>query len=148
MAIVVPPPADDTIIDVTEEIRQNRRLTHYFIVSAPTQIILTPMNEVRSDSGAVRLSVGAQRNIQTFRLIPMSHTERPASSTSGVAGTAGGVQRKYEFTLLGEWDSVMAENDFWEDEQGQKWVVDALVSYNGYERKGLVMSYGRRPTHG
>jgi len=143
MAIVVPPPADETLIDITESIRQNRRLTHYFIMSAPTQIILTPHTDARTPSGATTRQPGAPREVQTFRLIPFSYSERPVTS-----GTGGGVQRKYDFTLLGEWNSLMAENDLWEDDLGQKWVIDSLVPYNGYERKGLVMSYGRRPSHG
>lgn len=143
MPVVVPPPPDESLIDVTEEIRQNRRLTHYFIVCAPTQIILMPKTEVRTASGATNWAEGPARPVQTFRLIPFSASERPSTSSQ-----PNGVQRKYDFTLLGEWDSVMAENDWWEDDLGQTWRIDALVSYNGYERKGLVTSYGRRPSHG
>jgi hypothetical protein len=141
MPIIVPPPEDD-LIDLTQEIRVNRQLTHWFILSAPTQIVLTPYEGVRTGSGAVTWQAQAPRDIQTMRLIPMSASERPVQSANG------GVQRKYDFTLLGEWSSIMAENDRWTDEVGQEWVIDSLVSYNGYERKGMVMSYGKKARHG
>jgi hypothetical protein len=142
MPIIVPPPEEE-IIDLTAETRVNRKNTHWFIMSDPTQIVLTPHAEVRTASGAVSWQAQTDRTIQTFRLIPMGSTQRPESS-----GDNQGVQRKYDFTLLGEWDSFMAENDRWTDEMGQEWVVDSLLSFNGYERKGMVMSYGRVPRHG
>lgn len=124
---------------------RQRRLTRQFIDSSPIFIALTPATETRKASGGVMMVDGVPRPLQIFRLIPMSHTERPARSTSAVAD--GGVQRRYDFTLLGEWDSVMRENDHWITEDGQRLVIEALVSFNGYERKGLVISYGRDPSH-
>lgn len=149
MPVVVPPPEDEDVffIDVTNEIRVNRKLTKAFIDSSPTQIELIPTLETRTASGAVTLTDEAPRPIQVFRLIPMSHTERPDGSTSGFTGAGNGVQRKYDFTLMGEWNSDMREGDHWTDEVGQHWQIDSVISHNGYERKGMVMSYGRRPRH-
>jgi hypothetical protein len=133
-----------TGITASMELRMQRKNTLAFIEASPVDIALTPQAEQRTPSGAVVLTDGSLRPVQRFRLIPMSHTERPYNATSGAAGTAGGVQRKYDMTLLGTWDSEMQENDYWYDDNGQKYVVDAVIPYNGYERKGLVMSYGRR----
>lgn len=125
------------------EQEQQRKTTRAFIMASPVDIALIPSAEQRTASGGVMMIDGVARPVQTFRLIPMSHTERPVASTSGVAGASGGVQRKYDMTLLGEWNSEFQENDYWFDEKGQKYVIDAVIPFNGYERKGLVMSYGR-----
>lgn len=126
------------------ELNEQRRMTRQFIAASPVDIALIPNTEARTASGAVSLTGGVPRPIQRFRLIPMSHTERPDQSTTGSGVGVGGVQRKYDLTLLGEWDAVVQPNDYWFDESGQKYVVDAVISFNGYETKGLVMSYGRR----
>lgn len=148
MPIIVPPPEQSEAVDLSEERVINRALTHTFILFDPVQIVLTPYTEVRTASGAVSMVAQAPREVQTFRLIPVSSNERPQGSTSGQTNAGNGVQRKYDFTIMGEWDSLIEENDVWEDEVGQKWIVDSILSYNGYERKGMVMSYGRRPRHG
>lgn len=145
MPIVVPPAEpDDTVIDVSQEISQNRRLTHYFIMSSPRQIALIPMQEVRTPSGAVRYERQLPRPMQTFRLIPMSAATPPSPSTTDEAGQ----QRRYDYVLLGEWNSDMEENDIWEDDLGQQWVISAMISYNGYEKRGLIVGFGREPSHG
>lgn len=143
MPVIVPPPTGEPIVDLTREIAFNRKNTTAFIYAMPVQIELTPSTENRTAAGAVTIQDGEPRPIQTFRLVPMGHTERPVASAGG-----GGVQRKYDFTLLGEWNCEMAEGDHWFDEVGQHWQIDSVISHNGYERKGMVTSYGRRPRHG
>lgn len=135
MPIFVPPSSPEP--DITLELAMQRRLTEHFILYDPMDIALTPITENRSSSGAVTIVNGAPRPLQVFRLIPMSHIERPERS----AGM--GQQRKHEFTLLGLWDAIMAEGDWWEDERDERWVIDELVPHNGYETRGLVTSYGR-----
>lgn len=132
---------------VSSELDVQRSLTKAFIDSSPIEIELVPCADVRLPSGGVRSTPGTPRPLQTFRLIPMSHTEKPVRSSSAAAAADDGVQRRYDYTLLGEWNCEMAENDQWETPDGQLLVIEALVSYNRYERKGLVVSYGRRPTH-
>lgn len=129
---------------VSNELRWQRLNTQAFIEASPVDIQLIPQEEQRKPSGAVTLVDQAARPEQRFRLIPMSHTERPFGSTSGLTSAGNGQQRKYDLTLLGNWDAVMSPNDYWFDVNGQKLVVDAVIPYNGYEVKGLVMSYGRR----
>lgn len=144
LAATLPKIVGGTGITTSMELRMQRRNTEAFIEASPVDIALTPQAESKTPSGAVALVDGVARPVQRFRLIPMAHTERPVQSTSGAGFGSGGVQRKYDLTLLGTWDSVIQENDYWYDGNGQKYVVDAVIPYNGYERKGLVMSYGRR----
>lgn len=121
---------------------QQRRATRNFIMASPMDIILIPNAEVRTASGAVEMAKGVARPVQTFRLIPMSHTERPVASFGTGEGASGDVQRKYDLTLLAEWSAVMEKNDYWIDEAGVRYVIEAIIPLNGYERKGLVMAYG------
>lgn len=141
MPIVVPSP-EENVIDLSGETTAQRELTHWFIMSDPMQIALTPYAELRTGSAGVVMQAQPARETQTFRLIPASAFEPPVRSPDQ------GVQRRYEFTLMGEWNSLMDVNDRWTDEVGQTWVIDNLVSANGYERKGLVISYGKQPRHG
>lgn len=124
-----------------------RRLTREFIASSPVILALVPGVDEKLPSGGVVTGDGVPRPIQMFRLIPMSHTEQPARSTSASASADAGIQRRYDYTLLGEWDAVMRVKDHWYTEDGQKLVIENMVSYNGYERKGLVISYGVGPSH-
>jgi hypothetical protein len=128
-----------------KEQNQQRRVTREFIMASPTEVTLVPNTETRTGSGATKMDEGVPRPVQTFRLIPMSHTERPQRSLSD---TGGGVQRKYDFTLLGEWDAVVSENDYFYGPDGEKYIVDSVLPFNGYERKAMVMAYGRRARHG
>lgn len=121
-----------------------RRNTLMFIDADPSEIALIPQQQTRLPSGGLHFTDLPARAVQTFRLIPMSHTEHPiASTTTSVSGSAG-VQRRHDFTLLGTWDSTMAIRDTWEDEEGNRWVIDALVPYNSYERKALILKYVER----
>lgn len=131
-------------IRLMKEFERQRKVTRDFIMASPTYIALIPAGEFRTAGGGIAVVDQVARPVQTLRKIPMSHTERPEGSSSGIAGTGGGVQRKYDMTLLGEWDAVIREGDSWIDEDGQHYVVDALVPFNGYQVKALVMSYGRR----
>jgi hypothetical protein len=131
-----------------EELAVQRELTHEFIMADPVVIALIPRTDVRKDSGGVQPVDGAPRAPQTFRLIPMSHKERPVGSNSAAQSRDAGIVRQYDYTLLGEWNSVIVENDYWETPEGQRLIVDSLVSFNGYEQKAMITSRGRRPIHG
>lgn len=121
-----------------EEERQ-REVTRRFIEARPIFIALTPHTETRADSGALRNEDGVPRPIQMFRAINMSHTERHTTSDGQ------GEMPKFDFTLLGTYDAAISPGDWWEDEEGQKWITDSLVPYNGYEKKAMITSYGWRP---
>ena len=141
MPIVVPSP-EESIIDISTETTVQRELTHWFIMSDPVQITLIPHTKVRKESGGFVMEAQPQRETQTFRLIPVNSLDSPVRSPDQ------GVQRRYDFTLLGEWNAVMDVDDRWTDELGQTWVIDNLVSANGYERKAMIISYGKQPRHG
>jgi hypothetical protein len=128
-----PPPAD-----LSTEIGIQRNLTSWFISQDPTSISLVPAVEVETPSGGRLKTAGTPRSAQTFKLIQMSHTERPTTS----ATEDEGVQREHDFTLLGEYNAIVEVGDSWEDPAGQVWVVDSIVPYNGYEVKALITSYG------
>lgn len=147
--IPIPDPTDPEgppIGDVAFEMQMQRDLTHWFIMQDPTEIVLLPVAQAETPAGGRRAVFGAPRPTQTFKLIQMNHTERPEISQSG---EDGGVQRKHDFTLLGEWNATVGINDQWTDAlTGQVWKVDSIVPYNGYEVKAMVMSYGDRADHG
>jgi hypothetical protein len=136
------PSPEENVIDLSAETVMQRDLTHWFIMSDPMQITLIPYAEIRTGSGGAVMQAQPSRETQTFRLIPASAFEPPVTSPGQ------GVQRRFDFTLLGEWDAIMDVNDRWTDELNQTWVIDNLVSANGYERKALIISYGRQPRHG
>jgi len=129
------------------DMETQRALTKSFIDSNPIVVQLTPVTRTKLPSGGTTTVTGVPRPIQTFRLIPMSHTTMPTRSTSTSASADAGVQRRYDYTLLGEWDAQMEVFDYWDSPDGQRLVIEALVSYNGYEKKGLVISYGGDPAH-
>lgn len=143
MPVLLEPEPGESFSNVTVEMRMQRRNTHWFIMADPTTIGLTPTIEIQLPSGGTQIASGTQRDPQTFRVIPMSHTERPRGSIGGTAGTNAGQQRRHDFTLLGEWDAVIFPGDWWQDERGEKWIVDEMVPHNGYETRGLVTAYGK-----
>lgn len=132
------PPVGPPIVDVSAEILIQRGITAAFIAADPYTVVLKGRVEVRTPAGGVEYAEAA-RSAQIMRLIPMSHTERAGQ---GFSATFAGVQRKYDFTLLGNWDALIGKNDYWTDIAGQKWVVDSLLPFNGYQQKAMIMSYG------
>lgn len=140
---VVIPPTPEPFSDLNQEIRVQRKNTHRFIMADPTSLALTPKSETTLPSGGVGISDQPPRDLQTFRLIPMSHTERPQRAVVGTSGSSSGQQRRHEFTLLGEWDAMMEPGDWWQDERGERWIVDVKVPHNGYETRGLITAYGK-----
>lgn len=143
MPVTIGSPAPEPFSDLSAEIRAQRKNTHWFILADPTTIQLTPRTETKLASGGVSIVDGEPRRAQTFRLIPASSSERPQRSVTGTAGTSSGQQRRHDLTILGEWDATVEPGDWWEDERGEKWIVDEMVPHNGYETRGLVTAYGK-----
>lgn len=140
------PPPD---FDLTVELQVQRDLTAWFIEADPIDIDLIPKSKETVPGGGFQLVDLPPRPSQRFHLIPMSFTERPVPS-QGFSGsvTEQGAQSKFDFTLLGNWDATVKQNDWWTDERGQRWIVDSVIPYNGYEVKAMVMSYGKNASHG
>lgn len=113
------------------ELDVQRRLTREFIASGPTTIALIPSEAVVRANGGTSMSDGTPRTPQQFKLIPMTFNQRPTF-------TIDGVDRIIDYTLLGEWNSVMEVWDHWDDGEGGTNVIIALTDGHGYEKKGLV----------
>lgn len=147
---VIPNPNPPTpTVDVNQELQTQRELTEWFIAEDPTTIILIPRVETVGVGGGVQTADGTPRDPQTFKVIPMNHTERPvASGFGGGEANSGGVQRKFDYTIVGKYDAIVGIGDYWEDPSGQKYIVDAINPYNNYEVKAMVTTYGRKPDHG
>ena len=109
-----------------------RRVTQSFIDTDPTDIILTPHTDEVTGSGGRARVAGDPRDVQTFKVIPMTFDQRPTV-------TAGGVERIIDYTLLGAWDCVMEVGDTWTLVEGAReyYEVVAITDGHGYERKGL-----------
>lgn len=136
MGIVVPdPPRSDPEIDLSAELKYQRRLTEWFIEFEPTDIALIPVQRVRTPSGGSRYEDLPPRRVQRFRVIRMSHTQRPLI-------TEDGKERQIDLTLLGQWDAEMQVGDYWRDGEGLKYEIVELVPFNSYERKALVVKHG------
>jgi hypothetical protein len=116
---------------------EQRNLTHWFIMEDPTPLSLIPSGKQRLPSGGTSNTDMPPRPQQMFKLIANSASERPAKGQN-----SAGQQSKYDFTLVGEWDATVRKGDWWEDDNGQRWVVDSVVFGNRYEVKAMVMSYG------
>lgn len=120
----------------------NRELTHWFIEQDPTTVTLIPQTKVKTAGGAFNLVPGVARAPQIVKLI------FPSGSSDGISSGQDGRVRKYDFILVGEWDAVVEIDDYFEDSQGNFWIITGLVPYNGYEVKATMISYGGHPTNG
>jgi hypothetical protein len=145
MPLSVPPPPELAGVDIPFEMKIQRRNTRAFILADPVQIALIPRTKTRLASGGTGMVDGPARPLQLFRLIPVSHTERPRDATTTAASAGTGKQHRNDFTLLGEFDAMVAEDDYWQDEMGEKWIVDSIVPFNGYEVKAMISAFGKRP---
>ena len=121
-----------------------RRQTHWFIENDPTDIVLIPTGKVSAPGGGWNIATLPPRPNQRFKVIYQG------GAADGILNTTDGQVRKFDFILLGEWDASMEIGDtFTEAAHGnQKWVVNGLQPYNGYEIKAGVVSYGGDPQHG
>jgi hypothetical protein len=107
-----------------------RRQTKAFIAMDPTDIVLIPVVETSTPSGGKIRKDGTPRAVQTFKVIVMTFDQRPTV-------TSAGVERLIDYTLLGEWNAVMAVDDKWQDEDGGWIEIVAFTDGHGYEKKAL-----------
>lgn len=137
------PPEDQPIVTAYPGLNELRRQTHWFIENDPTPISLIPVEKVAASGGGWNISELDPRPSQRFKLIFQSGSD-------GVVQATDGVNRRYDFILLGEWDAIVDIGDmFVEPAYGnQKWIVQGLQPYNGYQIKAGIVSYGKNPQHG
>jgi len=107
-----------------------RRLTHAFIAENPVALTLTPRSRVKQPAGGWAWEDAEPRTPQTMTLIEPTSWPRPTV-------TADGVERSVDFTLLGDWDSVVAVDD-WFLHGGATWEVVEVAYFNGWETRALV----------
>lgn len=132
----------DPVLPQTDQLVTNRNLTHWFIGQDPTKITFIPRVEVKSGSGGKAWQDLPPRPEQTVKLI------YPFGQSDGAVPTIDGQERKYAFIVVGEWNATIHTNDFWEDPDGQFWIVTGLSPYNGYEVKAMISSFGGSPGNG
>ena len=132
----------DPVLPQTDQLVTNRNLTHWFITQDPTNITFIPREEVKSGSGGKTWQDLPPRPEQTVKLI------YPFGQSDGAVPTIDGQERKYAFIVVGEWNATIHTNDFWEDPDGQFWIVTGLSPYNGYEVKAMISSFGGSPGNG
>jgi len=131
-----PPPSSPTARAV--ELGINRLNTAAFIAADPLILTLTPRIASRAPTGGVITQNGPERAPQTFKLIMQS----PAGN-SIEQRTDDGTERQVDFILLGEWDAEVAVGDWWDDENGNRWEVRAIVPTNHYETRAVVEAHGK-----
>lgn len=121
------------------ELQVNKELTHCFIMSDPTVVSLVPRGEVKTDSGGTKMRDHQPREPQQFKMI------HQGGSLGGKVTAEDGVNRRFDFVLVGEWDAIVEINDYWKnpDDPQEYWQVTGIEPYNGYEVKAEVKAYGR-----
>jgi len=111
----------------------HRRGTDDFIEADPTDIALIPHSAVWS-GGSKTYVAQAPRQMQTFKVI-----------WDGQTGVVDEHTRRFDFILVGRFDATVAIKDQWQDTDGQKYVVEYVYPYNGYEVKCGGSSHGTNP---
>lgn len=132
----------DPVVPLTAMLKMNRSLTHMFIEMDPTDIVLIPREKVETGSGGQSLVDLPPRPSQRFKFI------FPYGQSDGVQQAQDAQEKKYQYVLVGEWNATIHTDDYWQDSDGQFWVVTGLSPYNGYEVKALVTSFGGMAKHG
>lgn len=142
MAIVLGWPEDTTepSVNLAAELSVQRELTEWFIAMDPSIITLTPRTKVRTASGAWEAADGPARTSQTFKMIA-------AGANDGIVETVTGIQRKFDYIIVGRWDAVVEIGDWWQ-EGSQTYEVMGIMPYHGYEVKAGIVSHGGDPQHG
>lgn len=112
-----------------------RNQTHWFILTDPSFIILTPVLKVKNASAGFTRIDQPPRPSQTFKLITLNENAKPTIVQDGV-------ERLVDFQLLGEWDAQMNVGDYWRDAENLKYEIVELVPTNEYETRGMVVKHG------
>ena len=128
-------------------LRVLRKQTKRFIDDDPFDIILIPRAKSRVPGGGFEMVDQAPRASQRVKLI-YTGSARGIGGAEGVQVTGDGVERRYDYVVIGEWDMVVDVGDHWEDASGQRWEVLGMIPDNEYERRVTCSAYGRRTEGG
>lgn len=118
-----------------------RKQTKWFIDDDPTGIRLKTNAKTEQPSGGYKITAGAERDLQWFKLI------NSLGDFNGIVRTDDGQVRRFNYILLGEHDAQVAIGDYWTDGD-TKYEVIALLAKNDYEVKAAVQAYGKDPNYG
>lgn len=122
-----------------EELQANKEMTHWFIQSDPTVVSLVPRERVKQPSGGFKWAEMPPRAPQSVKMIPQG------GSLGGIVTAEDGVNRRYDFVMLGEWNAIIKLNDIFRDpiQADVFWEVTGMEPFNGYEVKARVSAYGK-----
>lgn len=135
--------SDAAIAYITElsptELAINRINTKYFIDARPSVLSLIPTIRTKTGSGGFRLADGVPRAAQVLRVIEQASAY---GNNPGLLNAQDGQQRKVTYQLLGEYNAAMEVGDHFLDSNGIRSEIAELLPYNGYERRGRLVTYG------
>ena len=125
-----------TLAEFENEINQLN--TAAFVDADLTWITLTPSVEVWH-GGSKRWAAGSPRTAQKFKVIWPGGDQ--------IVTTGDGTTKKLDFILVGYHNAQVAVGDHWE-EGPQRYRVEEIEPWNGYEVKAKGVSIGGTPAHG
>lgn len=128
------------MLNVTE-LQFLRLGTVAFIAADPTLVILIPRIKQKTGDGGFTFTDGTPRVAQAFKFIPQTG----AGGDTGILPTADGEGRRYDFIMLGLWNSVCEIGDHWVDDNDQYWEIVGFIPDNEYEMRAAVSSTGGTP---
>lgn len=118
-----------------------RRQTKWFIDNDPFEIILTPVVKVRVPGGGYQVSNGAPRAPQRVKLI-YTGSARGVAGQEGSQVTQDGVEHRYDYVVVGEYNFQVAIGDTWQDALGNTCRITGLIPDNEYERRVTASIFG------
>lgn len=124
-----------------------RKQTKRFIDDDPFTIVLVPREKTRVPGGGYEMVDQPPRPPQTVKLV-YTGSARGIGGAEGVQVTSDGVERRYDYVIIGEWTLQIDVGDWWEDDRGQRWEVLGMIPDNEYERRATCSAYGRRTEGG
>lgn len=122
----------------TISLDMNRKLTEWFINDDPT--VLTLKSKVESRVGGVKkFTEGPQIKPQTVKVI--------YPGGDGIYVNAEGTTRRFDFIIVGLHTADLKVGYYWE-EGDQRYTIEYIMPYNGYEVKVGGVTHGFNPDHG
>lgn len=120
-----------------------RRQTKWFIDDDPFTITLTPVTKARVAGGGYQTTEGAPRAAQTVKLV-YTGSARGVAGQEGSQVTQDGVEHRYDYVVIGEYNFEVAIGDTWRDARGNLCRITGLIPDNEYERRATASIFGQR----
>lgn len=126
-----------------EALRVLRKQTKAFIDDDPFTITLTPRKKERVPGGGFATVDQPARAPQTVKLI-YTGSSRGVAGQEGAQVTQDGVERRYDYVVVGQYDMVAEIGDWWTDPHGNRYEVTGMIPDNDYERRLTCSGWGSR----